>query len=148
MLSISLNHNVSSSHPSSYPKTVRLNCSSYNPISNRTSPTEAKQQALTPGSFSNMTFSILLSRTFSTVKPASFARSKNARSFSSNQGRYGVKKTKALESLLFFISCSTLETSLRCSEWLNKTSARMRMSKPVTPGCRHDVSFCGDAPHR
>lgn len=63
-----------------------------------------------------MTLSMSFSNVFVTVKPASRAKSKKAKSFSRSHGRYGVKKTNALEVGDFLsISCTVL-TSCECAE--------------------------------
>lgn len=58
--------------PPSYPHTANLT----------TYPNTVLLNSSSPGSFSNITFSIFSSNTFSTVKPASLTKSKNAISFS------------------------------------------------------------------
>jgi hypothetical protein len=104
-----------------------------------------REKRRTPGSSSNMTLSITFSKTFSTTKPLSFARSKKARSFSNNHGLYGVKNTSAVPS--FFNDFVTVWTSLPCSEWLNNRSARIKTSN-ASSGLTSSVRGKVSAPQR
>ena len=65
------------------------------------------------------------------MKPLCRAKSKNARSFSSSHGRYGVKNTSALDEGLRRSVRLMVDISLACSEWLNTRSAKINNSNPM-----------------